>query len=484
MLLITFDQNIIRMGVFSANDYIYAAKLGIDQESLDSQWRRINEGFRSVVLDRPALLNDGILRISEEEEKELIQLYNSEKESYSILKFIPASGAASRMFEPIREMRDNPDNASSREILASIDKFPFYSKIIEKAIEKNENVDSLLSDAKKLANFILHDEGLNYNIYPKGLIPFHENEGNISTAFEQQVSEADELCDRTIHFTVDDAFLREIHDFLEEKKASYSIQEPSTHFISKHNDSPVRNTKGELLFRPSGHGALLENLNSMDADIVFIKNIDNIQIPEKNKASVDAKKVLGGFLFQLKIQIDTFLWQLEEDKEVDTAAIAKWIQQNLNKDFSYESKKNIFDYLNRPIRIAGMVLNEGKVGGGPFWVKKNNTVSLQIVEGAQIVKEDKSQNEILNSSTHFNPVDLACSLKNYRGEKFDLKKYIDEESGFLSSKVVEGKNATIIERPGLWNGSMANWISVFIELPIESFTPVKSILDLLECDYQ
>lgn len=468
------------MVVFSNSDYDFALSFGISKESLDLQWRRLNDGFPKIELDRPALVGDGIVRLSEGEKKNLIRLFDEQKEDYNILKFVPASGAASRMFSPIRKMLENPESETSQEILKNIRSFPFYSNLIKEAKEKNLDAEVLLSNAKKLADFILNTEGLNYNVYPKGLIPFSCIDGLVTTAFEQQVLEADEICDRNIHFTVDNAFMDEIKHFLNEENASFSIQEPATHFIAMHASSPIRDSKGALIFRPSGHGALLDNLSAIEADIVFIKNIDNIQIPEKNKASIESKKIMGAYLFQIKIQIDTFLWQLEEDENVDLDSIRSWIKDNLATSFNGTSKKDIYTYLHRPIRVVGMVLNEGKAGGGPFWVKSNTTVSLQIVEGAQIVKEDKKQKGILNASTHFNPVDLVCSLKDHKGEKFNLFDYVDMESGFLSNKVVDEKDAIIMERPGLWNGSMANWISVFIELPLESFTPVKTILDLIE----
>jgi hypothetical protein len=266
---------------------------------------------------------------------------------------------------------------------------------------------------------------------------------------------------------------------LQEEKVSFSVQDPSTHFIAKVDNTPLRDVDNNLIFRPSGHGSLLENLANVDADIVFIKNIDNIQVPKKNASSIKAKEILGGYLIALKFRIDTFLFQLEEDEEVDLTAISDWIKENIDADVKEYGKTELIKYLHRPIRVAGMVLNEGKAGGGPFWVKNKNRINLQIIEASQVDKESEQQIEILESSTHFNPVDIACCIVDHRGEKFKLEDFIDKESEFLSTKIIDEKEVTIMERPGLWNGSMSDWISVFIELPLTSFTPVKTIIDLL-----
>jgi hypothetical protein len=467
------------MGVFSVSDYSYAKDRGIDAESLDKQWEMIERGFPRVVLDRPALIGDGINRLSKEDEARFIHLFEIERENYLISKFVPASGAASRMFLPVREMREDPESEKAAFILENIRSFPFFNDLEMKAEEKNVALEKLLKDPKALAEFILDEHGLDYDHYPKGLITFYCDDTEKSSAFEQQVHEAIEICDGNIHFTVAENYLQEISTLLHQDKASFSIQNPSTHFIAKNGSEPLRDEEGNLIFRPSGHGALLKNLNELDADIVFIKNIDNIQIAKKNEASIRSKKILGGFLIYIKQQIDTFLFQLEEEKDLDLGEMIAWIQKWIEPGINNLSKEEIQHYLHRPIRIAGMVLNEGKAGGGPFWVKKDTQVRLQIVEAAQINKEADDQRRILENSTHFNPVDMVCSLIDHKGEAFDLQNFIDKESGFLSPKIIAGKEVTIMERPGLWNGSMANWISIFIELPLASFTPVKTVMDLL-----
>jgi hypothetical protein len=470
------------MGVFTTSDYTFSQNNGIDPAALNQQWQLLNEGFATVKLLRPAAIGDGITRLSEEEEDKFIDVFDRAKDNFQILKFVPASGAASRMFLPVREMREVPDSKIAQEILKNIQCFPFYEDLEKKASEKGLAIESLIKDPIKLAEFILLEDGMDYDHFPKGLITFFNDGVEKSCAFEQQLMEAQEISSGHVHFTVADEFREEISAVLHEEKASYSIQDPSTHYIAKHADQPLRNEEDELILRPSGHGALLKNLNDLDAEMVFIKNIDNIQIAKKNNASIKAKKILGGYLITLKEDIDTFLYQLEEDENADLLEINQWVKTHLDPKINKLSKEELINYLHRPIRVAGMVLNEGKAGGGPFWVKKKSGNSLQIIEAAQIDTQDAEQKAILEASTHFNPVDMVCSLTDHRDKKFDLDLFIDKESGFLSNKFINGKEVTIMERPGLWNGSMANWITVFIELPLESFTPVKTIMDLLPAD--
>jgi len=467
------------MSLFSDEDYNFAISLGIPASALDQQWKRLSTGFKRVELVKAATIGDGIRKLSAMENKKYSTIFDQEGINYKIIKFVPASGAASRMFLPFREMLEDPFNERSEYLISSLSKFPFYNALVAKANEKGLKIKDLTSDPKQLAEFILGSEGLAYEHLPKGSIPFSLDEKGELNAFEMHLEEARQISDSNIHFTVAADYLDKIRAALSEDKAEYSIQDPSTHFISMHDNEPVRDESGNLVFWPSGHGSLLKNLNELDADIVFIKNIDNIQAPSKNEISIGVKKVLGGYLIDLKQSIDLFLLQLEEDPEVDVDEIKNWIQNTLDSSFDLSDKNELISYLHRPIRIAGMVLNEGKPGGGPFWVKEGNEVRLQIVEGAQIDKSDAIQSAILASSTHFNPVDMVCSMIDHRGVKYDLEEYLDKQAGFLTKKQVNGHDAIIMERPGLWNGSMANWLSVFIEIPLSSFTPVKDVLDLL-----
>lgn len=467
------------MGVFSTSDIAYAKSMGINSQSLAKQWERITHGFESIQLKRAAIINDGICRLSKEDEDRYTRLFENEKENYSISKFVPASGAASRMFQPIRDMRDDPDSDLTRYIISKLTSFPFYQRMIEKLSEKESSIEELIESPEKLAHFILEKEGMNYDDCPKGLIPFHADGSTITCAFEQHLAEARAIGNGSVNFTVAGPYLKTISTLLNDEDVDLSVQDPSTHYIAITNGDVSRDNDGNIVLRPSGHGALIKNLNKIDADIVYIKNIDNIQATEKNDSSIHVKKILGGFLIDLKQRIDTFLFQLEEDANPPIEEAKNWIKETFNANIVFKNKNEIIKYLHRPLRIAGMVLNEGKAGGGPFWVNSKNGDQLQIIEGSQINTNDTEQEKILNSSTHFNPVDIACSLVDHKGVKFDLSSFIDEESGFLSKKQVKGKEAIIMERPGLWNGSMANWLTLFVEIPLESFTPVKTVLDLL-----
>jgi len=469
------------MTLFSDSDIKDAHKRGISKDSLNEQWIRLQNGFPFIKLERAATVGDGIRRLPENEITRLKDMYEIHSDDYDILKFVPASGAATRMFKAVRELYETPLSEDAKTVLEKIEEFPFYPFLKKLMNTKGISIEDLKSNPKLLADLILNAVGLGYNNAPKGLIPFDLLDGHPTTAFEEQLAEANKLSGGKVHFTVAEFAMNDVKSLLGEKEnISYSIQDHSTDYIAKDGDGPLRGKNGDLTFRPSGHGALLKNMDELNDDIVIVKNIDNILPPGKNQTAIGYKKILAGLLIELKQQIDTFLLQLENDPNADLNEMSEWIKTNLNRDFEASDKATISNQLNRPLRIAGMVKNEGKAGGGPFWVKNTNGISLQIVEGAQIDMYAKKQVEILNSSTHFNPVDLVCSLKDYKGQKFDLKDFIDRETGFDSEKNVDGKNVTIIERPGLWNGAMSGWNTVFVEVPVSTFNPVKSVNDLLE----
>jgi hypothetical protein len=467
------------MTVFSDIDIKTAQKRGVSIDSLNEQWKRLQNGFPFINLERAATVGDGIRQLSENEMARLKNVFDNHSEDYDVLKFVPASGAATRMFKAVRELYETPISADAKTVLKEIEKFPFYPHLKKLMAEKGTSLAELKNNPILLADLILKENG--YNNAPKGMIPFDLLNDEPTTAFEEQVAEATALSDGKVHFTVAENAMNDVKKLLGENNSiTYSIQDHSTDYMAKDGDLPLRNKNGDLVLRPSGHGALLKNLNELNCDIVIIKNIDNILPPEKNKTAIGYKKVLGGLLIELKQQIDTFLLQLENNKNADLNEISEWIKINLNPDFNTFDKTSIINQLNRPLRIVGMVKNEGKAGGGPFWVKDDNRISLQIVEGAQIDMSDKEQVAILNNSTHFNPVDLLCAIKDYKGRKFNLKDFIDRETGFDSGKNVDGKDVTIIERPGLWNGAMSGWNTVFVEVPVSTFNPVKSVNDLLE----
>ena len=355
-------------------------------------------------------------------------------------------------------------------------------------------------------------KGLNYAHHPKGSIKFHHYPDSSRTALEEHLIEAlnyakDDNNIARIHFTISPEQSELVRAIIDRAKkqhkengysidVTYSYQKPSTDTIAVTiNNKPFTDKDGELVFRPAGHGALLENLNDLKGDIIFIKNIDNIVPDHLREETYRFKKILAGYLIELKSKIDSYLNQLEQTP-VNDSLIPEILEFAANKlsiyfksNFSSLSKeekvKILFEKLNRPLRVCGMVKNEGHAGGGPFWVEeKDGSVSLQIVEKTQIDLEDESQRKILESSTHFNPVDLVCAVKDYRGKPFNLLKFTNPDSGLITVKSKEGKELKALELPGLWNGSMAKWITVFVEVPKITFNPVKEVNDLLWKEHQ
>lgn len=496
---------------------------GISKETMLGHIQTFKEGIPFVNLENAAVIGNGILKFSDQEEKELISFYDSKLKDLDILKFVPASGAASRMFKALFAFLNayDPNNetlqaylerTNDKDILkfsAGLERFPFYDKVMESIGASFE------SEGEKVYKFVaelLGDNALNYGFYPKGLLPFHKYGNSTATPFEEHLKEgalyAGSNGKAKLHFTIS-----EQHEemFGDEFKASgpkvssdtgvtydvdYSFQKASTDTLAVDmNNEPFRNEDGSVLFRPGGHGALIQNLNEQDADIIFIKNIDNVAVMKDAKAVADSKKVLAGVL--LKEQEKAFEFAALLDKgEADDATIEdikNFLKTNLNVRFSeeFDSKSNsdkvniLKDKINRPIRICGMVKNEGEPGGGPFWVTNSKgEVSLQIIESAQIDMNNSQQADILKNATHFNPVDLVCAVRNYKGEKYDLLKFVDEKQGFITGKTKDGKELKALELPGLWNGAMAFWNTIFVEVPLVTFNPVKSVVDLLKDSHQ
>jgi hypothetical protein len=397
----------------------------------------------------------------------------------------------------------------------NIDRFAFYDDLKRVMSRAGLNIDTCMKNHEfdTILDYVLTAKGLNLGNMPKGMIKFHHY-GNFSrTAAGEHLVEGAHYCaNRTknvnVHLTVSPEHLSGFKDLIAYVQPYYesmfgviynvefSVQKPSTDTIAVGmNNQPFREKDGSLVFRPGGHGALIENLNDMDCDVVFIKNIDNV-VPDRLKSETYRyKKILGGLLLQIQGKAFSLLKALEvrpPAEEVINDAVQFCEQQisiSFPEDFYYwlASKKVAFlqEILNRPVRICGMVKNEGEPGGGPFWVKdKQGNISLQIVESSQINMNDAGQKKIFSTSTHFNPVDIVCSLKNYKGEKFDLHHFIDPDTGFIAVKSKDGKQLKALELPGLWNGAMAKWITVFVEVPIITFNPVKTVNDLLREQHQ
>lgn len=485
----------------------------VTEEQVERQVAQLKRGTAFVKLMRPATIGDGILRMSPDQVNAMCQAFDEDKEYYQFTKFVPASGAASRMFKDLFTFVENGEETKFTEIFfAHIHCFAFADDL-EKTCQKlyGMSINTMLENGRKVevVKALLLEDGLGYGKLPKALLKFHHYEGFDRLALEEHLVEAARYATDNggvarLHFTVstehEKPFLETInrlkndyeHKYSVKYDITYSFQKPSTDTVAiDANGELFRESDGKLLFRPGGHGALIENLNDLKQEIVFIKNIDNIVPESKAETTITFKKVLAGLL--LKLQQQTFEYleildggdvtQEELDEMIDFARkqlmidIPSFVEQY----DVYEKTDFLYDCLNRPMRVCGMVKNEGEPGGGPFWVKNtNDEVSLQIIESSQINHGKEDQEAIFKASTHFNPVDLVCGCWNYKGEAFNLTDYVDPNTGFVSSKSKDGRELKALELPGLWNGAMADWITVFVEVPIETFNPVKTVNDLLK----
>ena len=512
---------------FSKKDILQIENKGLGLNQIESQIDVFKKGVAYANLVEAASIDNGIKKLDTEDEDRFIEVFKEKIGDIDSIKFVPASGAATRMFkflfqflsdfdsekESINAYINKHDARDLSLFRVGLEKFPFYQRVIENLSNRNIIFDTL-SPNEKIIHFIetlLDETHLNYGNYPKGLIPFHEYNNDISTAFEEHLFETALYTSKhkpaKLHFTISERFRDRFKAEFEriEKRAeqktgatfdiSFSYQQEITDTIAVNTDNtPFRDKDGLLLFRPSGHGALLNNLNTIDKDIIFIKNIDNVVVKKYKDEVAKYKMVLAGILFKLQEKVFKYLEELDSEKNiVNISSLKSFLQEQLNLKISPEFDKYTTQYqieylkekLNRPIRVCGMVKNEREPGGGPFWVKdKNGNISLQIVESAQINKKIKSQKDILDTSTHFNPVDLVCGIRNYKGEKFNLQKFVDKEAVFISKKTKNGKYIKALELPGLWNGSMAHWNSIFVEVPIITFNPVKTVNDLLKPGHQ
>lgn len=514
--------------MFTEKDIKQIESKGITIEKVNAQVTLIKNGMSYSNLVAAATIGKGIESFSKNETKEFIKLFEEKKNTLSIVKFVPASGAATRMFKFLFQFLKNfnPSNESIQDyaerqkdtlietFISNLEKFPFYNEVVSKAKQTNTGFNNLSNNEKYLefVKTMLNEDGLNYSFLPKGLLPFHKYEEQFVTAFQEHLFEstlyASSNNKANLHFTISEKHhnyfnseLKKVKDDLEQKtntafNVSYSYQNEATETVALKDDGDVfRNEDGSILFRPAGHGALLENLNDLNNGIIFIKNIDNIVVADKNIEVSEYKKLLSGVLLKVQNQVFAYLREIDNQDiaEEKLLEIAAFISTKLNVviddafDDLPQSEKRWYlkDKLNRPIRVCGIVKNEGEPGGGPFWVKdENGNVSLQIVEFAQIDIENKAQQDIVKNATHFNPTDLVCGVKNYKGEKFDLMNYVDPKAAFITMKTQNGIDIKALELPGLWNGSMAYWNSIFVEVPVETFNPVKTVNDLLKAPHQ
>lgn len=438
-----------------------------------------------IALDRPCKLDDGIIRHSDFEKNKFKLAFTNTEQKISF--FIPASGSGSRMFKFLYEFLENPtENSRSQteKFLSAITTFAFFELLPYSYKKKVKNYDINLDE---FISYLLKPEGLGLGTLPKGLIPFHRSRSFILNAFQEQLLQGLMLKDDEIHFhfTINKAFEKEIKNSLSAIQhltgrgcnVSWSEQDPSTNSIAFGDDKEPIIENGEILTRPSGHGALLENLNRIEGDVIFIKNIDNIQHEINAEEAVDHFRYLGGLLQSFRTELKATIESDNPNSQFE-ALNERYQFMCSSTDFSKLSPEEIKEIANKPIRICGMVRNEGQPGGGPFWVKENGIISKQIVEKSQINNKGE-QSKIMVQSQYFNPVLMAVSTKDLDGNKLNLHEFSDPEKYFKVEKTHHNQRVHFIERPGLWNGSMANWISIFVEAPSTTFTPVKTVLDLL-----
>ena len=477
--------------MFSKEDLLQITEHGLSVEAVERQIENFRQGFPFLNVVRAASAGDGVTVLSGDAITRLTTRYDAETSMRKVVKFVPASGAATRMFKELFEFVNEGRRGKGIDtLLANIQKFAFWPELEHFINEKS-------TDEEIVAAIVKH--GLSYGSKPKGLVTFHAYSDGSRKAVEEHLVEGaayarsgDEV---HIHFTVSEEHMGGFWDvlgatqpFYEEQfgvkyDVTFSVQKPSTDTIAVNPDNtPFRTEEGRLLFRPAGHGALIENLNDIDADIIFVKNIDNVTTDARRGDTVKYKKALAGLLLELQEQTFAYLKAIDS-KKADVEAIAEFVEKRLcvklPEDWDVHTLRNLLD---RPIRVCGVVRNQGEPGGGPFWVGgADGQQSLQIAESSQIAPE---QIHLMQSATHFNPVDLVCGVKRYNGEKFDLTQYTDPSTGFISQKSSGGRDLRAQELPGLWNGAMANWNSVLVEVPITTFSPVKVVLDLLRPEHQ
>lgn len=505
---------------FSATDKNQIEEHGLTIAAIENQLADFRRGFQPTAITAAAITGNGIVSFIQQQQQSLVNLFDESAPEYLIARFIPASGAATRMFrdlfsavEAIKNGWDIP--APAENFLKNLKQFAFYDELKAAVKKKGQDLDKLLAKADWLPvlDSVLKKEGLNFVAKPKAFIPFHRYKDFARTALEEQIYEGlthavGNNNTLNIHFTISPehekefkALTKAILSELKQKcditvKVTHSFQMKSTDTIAVDMDNnPVRDRNNKLVFRPGGHGALLQNLNDIKSEMVFLKNIDNIVPDWHREDTIWFKKVLGGYLMQLVNDIHAFLIMLDDGnvEDEDLIGMISYAREKLHIEIpewleeseSLEKIDFLFGVFNRPVRVCGMVKNEGEPGGGPFFVEdKNGNISLQIVESSQIDTTDAAQKKILHSSTHFNPVDIVCWKNDFNGQTFNLNDFCDPETGFIAKKSFEGKDIKAMELPGLWNGAMADWITTFVEVPLSTFNPVKEINDLLREKHQ
>ena len=506
--------------MLSQEDKNLLAKKGISEEQIAEQLACFEKGFPFLKLAAAASVeNRGIMLADEKSVKTYLAAWDTYKDGDKrIVKFVPASGAASRMFKNMFEFLgadyDVPATDFEKKFFSNIHNFAFFADLDAACVKNNgKGIDALVADGnyKAVVANLLESAGLNYGALPKDLLKFHKYEDGVRTPLEEHLVEgalyaAGKSGEANVHFTVSTEHRELFAKLVEEKVAQYSSkygikynisfseQKPSTDTVAADMENKPFRDNGKLLFRPGGHGALIENLNDLDADIVFIKNIDNV-VPDRLKDdTVTYKKLLAGVLVTLQKQVFEYLELLDGGnyRHDELENIIRFVQNQLHcrkDDIKDLEDTDLVIYLrkklNRPMRVCGMVKNVGEPGGGPFLAyNQDGTVSLQILESSQIDMNDPEKKAMFEKGTHFNPVDLVCAVRDYKGNKFNLINFVDKSTGFISYKSKNGKELKALELPGLWNGSMSDWNTVFVEVPLSTFNPVKTVNDLLREQHQ
>lgn len=501
------------------SDYALLKQKGITESQVLEQLEIFEKGFPFLPVLRFAGVDNGLIQVTNEELSDYLEKwYQYLEKKKTILKFVPASGAASRMFKELFEFFDGESDIPQQEAVVHfferIEHFAFYELLNEVCLQnEKKDIPALLAEKryKVIVDYLLHKKGLNYGSLPKGLLLFHKYNDSIRTPLMEHLAEGalytmNKQGEVNLHFTVSaehrplfEQHLKEVvDDFSKAYDAVYTVtfseQKNSTDTIAADEHNRPFRDKGALLFRPGGHGALIENLNDLEADIIFVKNIDNVVPDALKNPTVIYKKMLAGLLVKLQDTVFKYLRMMDKallsDEELwEIAGFCESSLNNIHPGIAELSGKELQDYLygklNRPIRVCGMVKNTGEPGGGPFLaVNPDGTISMQILESSQIDLSNPVEKQKMMESTHFNPVDLVCGVKNHKGVKFNLLQYVDKQTGFISLKSKNGKTLKALELPGLWNGAMSDWNTVFVEVPVSTFNPVKTVNDLLRVEHQ
>lgn len=492
-------------------------KKGITEKQLAQQLQCFKDGFGAMDIVAPATVVKGILKLNTQQIREFVDFFKREIVNYEVLRFVPASGAATRMFKELFEFMSSYDETSDAykkfisdtrttspyAFFENIHEYPFIEELRAVCYKKKDrSLEELLDEHRyiEVLQLMLTDEGLNLGYLPKGLINFHRYDDCVRMPVGEHLVSTSLLLQNSkkinLHFTIGEEFLdlfkERLSLYAEKLKGQYGVDADISFSYQKSSTDTVAGTRsgdifrqedGSMLFRPGGHGALIYNLNEVDADLLFIKNIDNVVPDWVKEKNVKYEQLLGGILINYQQYIFRYLEMLDEGVDEKTLEeIKTFVQNELCYKYVPESdeKAQLRRILNRPLRVCGMVINEGEPGGGPFLVKDaDGNVSLQILEGSQIDLSLPEQKSVFDNSTHFNPVDIVCGVKDYKGNSFNLLDFVDEGAGFISEKTLKGRKLQALELPGLWNGAMSDWNTVFVEVPDFTFNPVKTVFDLL-----